>query len=342
MVPTSVVRPGPGLPKSALASNGLASDPPGADLSRNRAPAARRGPRNRALPTRRGPRGRSSRRAGRRRYRVVVSNPFVSRLERLGSVESTQPVVRAWLEDGTPEVCLAVADEQTQGRGRLGRTWDAPPGAALLVSAGFRPIDLPVRHAWRLSATVALAMLDAAEDVAGLRDATLGLKWPNDIVTDGPDGLLRKVAGVLGEAVLDDETVRTAVVGIGINADWAAAEFPPELATSMDSLRELSGGRPIDRDVLLDAWIDRLEPRYEALGRGRFDSGAWSSRQRTTGELVEVDSYTERITARAVGVDPETGSLLLAGEVGAPPTVIDAGDVTRCRVVNMPGMPRRR
>ncbi len=245
-----------------------------------------------------------------------MSGPFIARLERFGSVASTQPIVRAWLEGGEPEVCLAIADEQTQGRGRLGRTWDAPPGVALLVSAGFRPLDLPARHAWRLGATVALAMLDAAEDVAGLRDATLGLKWPNDIVADGPDGLLRKVAGVLGEAVLDDDRIERAVIGIGVNADWAAADFPAELATSMSSLGELSGGRPIDRDVLLDAWLDRLEPRYESLRAGRFDSGAWSSRQRTTGELVEVDTHDGRVNGRAMGVDPETGSLLLAATGG--------------------------
>jgi len=270
-----------------------------------------------------------------------VSGPFISRIERFGSVESTQPIVRAWLEEGASEVCIGVADEQTQGRGRLGRTWAAPLGVALLVSAGFRPLDLVARHAWRLGATVALAMLDAAEDVAGLRDATLGLKWPNDIVADGPDGLLRKVAGVLGEAALDGDRIQTAVIGIGVNADWAAPDFPPELAMSMTSLRELSGGRPIDRDVLLEAWLDRLEPRYESLRQGRFDSGAWSSRQRTTGELVEVDTHDGRVSGRAMGVDPETGSLLLTGAGSAQPTVIDSGDVTRCRVVHLPGLASR-
>ncbi len=272
---------------------------------------------------------------------VSVSGSFVSRLERFGSVGSTQPIVRAWLDAGEREVCVAVADEQTQGRGRLGRTWDAPPGMALLASAGFRPLELPAHHAWRLGATVALAMLDAAEDVAGLRDATLGLKWPNDIVADGPDGLLRKVAGVLGDAVLDEGRVETAVVGIGVNADWPASDFPVQLAASMTSLRELSGGRPIDRDTLLEAWLDRLEPRYESLRLGRFDSGGWSSRQRTTGELVEVDTHGGRIGGRALGVDPEAGSLLLVGTGGAPPTVIDSGDVTRCRVVHLPGLAGR-
>lgn len=269
-----------------------------------------------------------------------MTTPFIARLERFGSIPSTQPVVRSWLEAGTAEVAIAVADAQTEGRGRLGRTWSAPPGAALLVSAGFRPAALPARHAWRLGATVALAMLDAAEDVAGLRDATLGLKWPNDIVADGPDGLLRKVAGVLGEAVLEGDRVVSAVVGIGVNGDWQACDFPADLASSMTSLRELSGGRPIDRDVLLDAWLDRLEPRYEALLSGVFDSGAWSTRQRTTGHTVEVDGPDGRRTAPAMGVDPESGALLVTEPDGRV-THIDAGDVTRCRVVALPGLQRR-
>jgi BirA family biotin operon repressor/biotin-[acetyl-CoA-carboxylase] ligase len=265
---------------------------------------------------------------------------FVSRLERFASVPSTQPVVREWLDQGTPEVAIAVADEQTAGRGRLGRTWTAPPGAALLVSAGFRPLGLAAAHAWRLAATVSLAMLDAAEDAAGLRDGTLGLKWPNDIVADGPDGLLRKVAGVLGEAALEGDRATSAVVGIGINGDWAANDFPAELAPSMSSLRELSGGRPIERDALLDAWLLRLEPRYEALRSGRFDAGGWSARQRTTGHQVEVDGTGGRTLAEAVGVDPETGALLVRG-AGGGTTPIDSGDVTRCRVVALPGLARR-
>jgi BirA family transcriptional regulator, biotin operon repressor / biotin---[acetyl-CoA-carboxylase] ligase len=265
-----------------------------------------------------------------------VTTPFISRLERFASVESTQPIVRAWLDTGTSEVAVAVADEQSAGRGRLGRTWTAPTGAALLLSAGFRPLGLAARHAWRLGASVSLAMLDAAEDVAGLRDGTLGLKWPNDIVADGPDGLLRKVAGVLGEATLDDDAVEAAVVGIGVNADWPLELFPADLAPSMTSLRELSGGRPIDREMLLRAWLDRLEPRYEALRLGRFDAGGWSSRQRTTGHTVEVDGPHGRLTAPAVGVDPESGALLIERDRGEV-SQIDSGDVARCRVVALPG-----
>ena len=268
-----------------------------------------------------------------------MSGPFLSRLERFSSVDSTQRIVRAWLDGGTPEVAVAVADEQTEGRGRQGRTWSAPSGAALLASAGFRPDSLALAHAWRLAAISALAMLDAAEDVCGLRDGALWLKWPNDIVADGADGRLLKVAGVLGESVLGDGLVASSVIGIGVNADWPPEDFPVELRPSMTSLRELSGGRPIDRDALLDGWLSRLEPRYEALRAGAFDAGGWSIRQRTTGHRVEVDLGDRVVAGQARGVDPETGALLVR-EPGSPadrPLAISSGDVIRCRVVELPG-----
>lgn len=268
---------------------------------------------------------------------------FISRLERFGSVDSTQGIVREWLEQGVRGICIAVADEQTRGRGRHGRDWTAPAGTGLLVSAGFTPAHLPLRHGWRLAATAALAMLDAGEDVAGLRDGTLWLKWPNDLVADGPDGRPLKVGGVLGETAVhtqglpdspNHETepmVGYAVIGIGVNADWAAADFPPHLAASMTSLRELSRGRPIDANLLLDAWLARLEPRLEALEAGSFDAGAWSGRQRTTGRRVEVDLGGRMLKGVASGVDPETGALLLG--VGDEQTAIHSGEVVRCRLI---------
>ena len=154
----------------------------------------------------------------------------------------------------------------------------------------------------------------------------------SDPDVSGDDAGLRKVAGVLGESVLGaDGMVESAVVGIGVNADWAAADFPPDLAGSMTSLREASGGRPIDRDVLLDAFLARLEPRYEALRAGRFDAGAWSTRQVTTGREVEVATGASRLVGRVIGVDPESGALWLV--VDGRQLAIGSGDVTRCRVV---------
>src|SRR6187397_2595423 len=109
---------------------------------------------------------------------------FLARQERFALVGSTNDVVRDWLTAGTPEVCLAVADEQSAGRGRDGRTWQAPAGAALLLSLGFRPTWLAPERAIRL-------------------------KWPNDLVAEtvglavpvAPEAPtdIRKLAGVLGE-----------------------------------------------------------------------------------------------------------------------------------------------
>jgi BirA family biotin operon repressor/biotin-[acetyl-CoA-carboxylase] ligase len=175
-------------------------------------------------------------------------------------------------------------------------------------------------------------MRDAAEAVAGLKDGTLWLKWPNDIVADAADGGLRKVAGVLGESVARGDRVESAVVGIGINTDWKMINFPWAIAPTMTSLHELAGKRPIDNDQLLEAFLDRLEPRYEALLGDRFDSGGWSAAQRTTDRTVVVETGTDEITGRGAGVDPETGALLVQREHG-PLERVDSGEVIRCRVL---------
>lgn len=261
----------------------------------------------------------------------MKGRPFLSRLERFASVDSTQRIVREWLDAGTREVCVAVADEQTAGRGRQGRGWLAPCGAALLVSAGFRPAGLPVRHAWRLAATASLAMVDAVEMVAGLPEGALFLKWPNDLVADGPDGRLLKVAGVLGETVAMGGAVGHAIIGLGVNADWPASDFPPALAAGMTSLHELAGGRHVDRDALLDTWLGLLEARIEALRDGKFDAAGWESRQVTTGRQVMMDLADEVLVGMASGVDPESGSLLVTEDETTRP--IDSGEVLRCRVV---------
>lgn len=255
------------------------------------------------------------------------AKPFFSRIERFASVDSTQRVVRELMEAGKGEVAVAVAGQQTAGRGRLARSWQAPAGLGLLLSAGFRPSDLPVRHGWRLAAVLSLAMIDAAEAAAGLPDSTLRLKWPNDIVAAPPSGELLKVAGVLGESVASGDAIGWSVVGIGVNVDWAKADFPADLAPTMTSLRELAGGRPVDREQLLEEFLARLEPRYEALRTAIFDAAGWSARQVTTGQLVEVDIGGSRVAGRAAGVDPESGALLFDDG-----TSIDSGEVVRLRL----------
>jgi BirA family biotin operon repressor/biotin-[acetyl-CoA-carboxylase] ligase len=259
---------------------------------------------------------------------------FLARQERFASVGSTNDVVRDWLASGTAEVCLAIADEQTAGRGRDGRRWEAPAGAALLLSLGFRPDWLPPDRAWRLVATASLAMADAAEEAGGLADGAVRLKWPNDLVVEGLDGGgVRKLAGLLGETDglgTDDPRV---VVGLGINADWAPAAFPPALVGSMTSLREASGGRPVELGALLDAFLGRLEVRIEAL---RFDVADWTTRQLTTGRDIQVAGHDGSLeTHRAVGVDASTGALVVAdAEAPGGERQVLVGEIVRIRLAD--------
>ena len=248
---------------------------------------------------------------------AMQSSAFLSRRQRFGSVPSTNDIVRTWLAEGTAEVCLAVTDEQTAGRGRFGRAWVAPSGAALLLSLGFRPSYLAPDRAWRLSAVVALAMIDAAEDLAGLPAGMLKLKWPNDIVVEAPAGEapgggLRKVAGLLGESEGVGTADPLAVIGIGMNVDWPRDQFPAELADSMTSLREASRGRPVSAEGLLEAFLSHLEPRVLGLRDGHFDVAGWHDRQITTGRVVRIDMPDgSSQVVRAVGVDGATGALLV-------------------------------
>jgi BirA family biotin operon repressor/biotin-[acetyl-CoA-carboxylase] ligase len=260
---------------------------------------------------------------------------FLARRERFDRVGSTNDVVADWLAAGTAEVCLAVAEEQTAGRGRSGRTWIGPRGAALLLSLGFRPTWLQPDRTWRLAAVVSLAMADAAEAVAGLPERAIQLKWPNDLVAE-TDGLpVRKLAGVLGETQglgTDDPRV---VLGVGMNTNWAAADFPVDLLDSMTSLREVSADRNVDPGNLLEAFLAGLETGIAQLRLGEFDAERWTARQITTGRTIRVERPGGSDAMRALGVDDATGALIVE-DPGAPAGErrILVGEVTHVRLAD--------
>jgi BirA family transcriptional regulator, biotin operon repressor / biotin---[acetyl-CoA-carboxylase] ligase len=284
-----------------------------------------------------------------------MSAPTLGRVERFASVGSTNDVIRRWLAAGEPEVCLAVADEQTAGRGRNGRIWTAPAGAGLLLSLGFRPTWLAPDRVWRLAATVSLAMAHASEEVAGLPDRSVRLKWPNDLViaTDetgraldqqgiaaaGDGAQVRKLGGVLGESEglgSDDPRV---VIGIGVNAGWQADAFPVELAATMASLGSASGDVPIDRGHLLDAFTSALETRIEALRGGSFDVADWVERQITTGRQIDIVRPDDRVeTGLARGVDGVGGGLRIAAPTeadAAAERLVFVGDIRHVRLATV-------
>jgi BirA family biotin operon repressor/biotin-[acetyl-CoA-carboxylase] ligase len=265
-----------------------------------------------------------------------AGDTFFARQEHFATTTSTNDVVAAWLAAGEPEVVLATADEQTGGRGRDGRTWQAKPGDALLLSLGFRPTWLDPDRVWQLAAVIALAMADAAEESAGLADGAIRLKWPNDLViefehADTNRHRLAKLAGVLGETSGLGTDDPRAVVGIGINADWRREDFPADLAATMTSLRDASGGRPIDRVELLDGFLGRIEMRVEGLRKGHFALSDWQERQITTGRDVHLllpDGG--RRAVRAVGVDGHSGGLIV--DEDGRDRVVHTGEIVHVRL----------
>ncbi len=197
---------------------------------------------------------------------------------------------------------MAVADHQTAGRGRLGRTWEAPAGASLLMSVLLRP-DLPIERRHLVTAAVALA------GAAAIDEATPVLKWPNDLLIGD-----RKVAGVLAE--VDGNAV---VVGIGINLNWDGD--PPAGGVAVNQVV----GHPVDRDEVLAALLRELETRY-----GRWDTVAAEYRRRcaTIHREVRVEMTDETFTGVATDVNDD-GHLLV--DVGVCLRTVSAADVVHLR-----------
>jgi BirA family biotin operon repressor/biotin-[acetyl-CoA-carboxylase] ligase len=232
-----------------------------------------------------------------------------------------------------------VADHQTAGRGRRGRTWEAPPGASLLASIVLRPPAVVVEAC---TMAVALAAAGAVEEVAGFAPR---LKWPNDMVWPGdgsePD---RKLAGILAEAdwpagtqdaagyrrPAPDERVGV-VVGIGINVTWPA-ELPDELADLAVAINHVAG-RKVDREDLLVALLEQLAGRYEPLVATR-DTGPlldeWRERSATLGRRVRIDLGEDDLEGRAVDITAD-GHLVVETLEGERRTVV-VGDVVHLRI----------
>jgi BirA family biotin operon repressor/biotin-[acetyl-CoA-carboxylase] ligase len=162
-------------------------------------------------------------------------------------VEST-PSTQLLLDREAPEGAVVVSDEQTAGRGRLGRRWLAPAGTSLLCSVQLRP-DVSGERLPELTVVAARACGDAIEAVTGLEAK---LKFPNDLLLDG-----RKVAGVLAEA-----REGRVVLGIGVNVNIDADTLPVDVDVPATSLL-VAGGAEVDRAALLVELLAALERRYD-------------------------------------------------------------------------------
>lgn len=292
---------------------------------------------------------------------TAVAGTRFTDVRHLAEVDSTNRLVLDEAAAGAPEGLVVVADHQSAGRGRLGRRWEAPAGANLLVSVLLRPaLAWPDLHS--AAVAVALAAAEACRRVAGVPAAC---KWPNDLVVGD-----RKVAGILSETLGPTGGPgggraggpAAVVVGLGLNVAWhppdpagdrssAPSGVPepgpegagtegtgpgpmvPALATSL----EREAGRPVDRLDVLVRTLHELERRLgllsDATGRAEL-AAEYRCRSATLGRRVAVLTPAGRLEGTAVDLTP-AGALVV--EVAGERREVAVGDVVHLRPLSGPG-----
>jgi len=241
---------------------------------------------------------------------IAGAVPWVRRVVCLAEVDSTNAEALRLAASGEPEGLVVVADSQTAGRGRLGRSWWAEPGTALLASWLTRPALDPER--WPLFSLVAGVAAARAASASGGVDVRL--KWPNDLLING-----HKLGGILAES----DARGGVVVGLGLNVRQTA--FPGELRASATSLAA-SGGRVPARAWLLAATLSAFGAHMSAPESALDDYRKMCD---TLGLRVRVErSDSEPVEGEAVSLT-ETGALVLATSSGD--VVVTSGDVVHLR-----------
>ncbi len=235
---------------------------------------------------------------------------------------STNSDAAALGRTGAPDGTVVLADSQTAGRGRLGRTWVSRPGLNLYLSVLLRPTILPAA-APQLALVAGLAVAQALE-AEGLEPT---IKWPNDVLLGG-----RKVCGILTELEAETDRVEFVVVGIGVNLNSELEDFPPELHERATSVL-MASAKKVERARFAAELLLRLESVYERFRADGFGALAteWAARSALAGREITVDGAGGVVRGTYEGIDSE-GALLLKeggnGEQGGTTRRVLAGDVT--------------
>lgn len=231
---------------------------------------------------------------------------------------STNDVVEKMAVDGVPEGVVVFADSQTKGRGRLGRQWHSLPGKGLWFSVLLRP---PLHPKMAMQLTIAAAV-SVRRAINQLTNIAVFIKWPNDIVIGG-----KKVAGILNEISAELDRIKYAILGIGVNVNHEATDFPPDLCKIATSIK-INIGQQLNRSELAAAIIQSLDADYEKIIKGNFSAIAdeWMNFCETIGKQVTIRTGERIIQGRAESLDAD-GCLIVRKTHGHLERVI-GGDVT--------------
>jgi BirA family transcriptional regulator, biotin operon repressor / biotin---[acetyl-CoA-carboxylase] ligase len=232
-------------------------------------------------------------------------------------LDSTNRFAFKLAADGAAEGVVVLAERQTHGKGRLGRSWFSPPNLNLYLSVILRP-RLEPADAPQLTLMSAVALADAVEAFLGYAPA---IKWPNDILVGG-----KKLAGILTESSVDRDRLHFVIVGIGVNLNITAELLPEDLRAIATSLRMLNH-KPVDRSAFAGELIRSLDRCYGELEQRSFPYIAerWESFFELKGRRVRVEMGDRQLLGTAKGIDRD-GALIIERSGGALERVI-AGDV---------------
>lgn len=245
--------------------------------------------------------------------------PWKDRLFVYPELDSTNTRLKSMASQGAPQGTVLIADRQTGGRGRLGRTFLSPAGVGVYLSILLRPDCRPM-ELMHLTCAAAAAMCRALESAAGIRP---GIKWTNDLVAQS-----KKLAGILTELSLEAESgqVQYAVVGIGVNGGQKTEDFPPELRDMAGSLSMIAGEQ-IDRNALAAAMVKALAGMSQSLLTGKKEiMERYRADCITIGREVSVQRGDAVRHGKAVDVDEE-GALVVRFPDGREEAV-NSGEVS--------------
>lgn len=233
-------------------------------------------------------------------------------------IDSTNNQARSLASTGYPEGTVVVADMQTAGRGRRGRSWYSPGSQGIYMSVILRPL-LPLKEISRISLLTAVAVAETLEEELNL---PARIKWPNDILINN-----KKVAGILSEAVTDMDGIEYIVVGIGLNISNRLQDFPIDFRTAATSAH-VEDARLVSRVKVLQGLLARLERHYFDLLAGSFEGTLLKGKSLSLiiGQELRLDTINGFLVGQALDID-ENGFLLVRDQSGIVHTIF-SGEVT--------------
>jgi len=228
-------------------------------------------------------------------------------LRLMDKTESTQTAAHHWVEEGAEEGALIIAEQQTSGRGRMGRHWHSPPGKGVWMSLILKP-RIPIHFAPQLTLLTAVALCRTINKIG----IAAGIKWPNDLLVAG-----KKICGILLESNAEDERLKYVIAGIGISANLQEEDYPEELRMKATSLF-IESGKPVSREQLIADFLLEFECLYEIFQQEGFAPirTLWEALSVSLNRHIRIQTLQGWVEGTASGID-SMGALQLIKSDGS-------------------------